>query len=264
MRPIDESPAGYDELSAKARAVLPEILSRVTASRTAITIPSNSTLDSSLLAKKFYVLREGVLTYSNNGRKLLLFEEGDLVCLSYVCGCDSGTIYSDFAVIADEYDYPTFLRELATNSELLENWNTFISYQLSLFVLLVNALSVGESEFNPEMRRFNKGDVIIAEGTMGDEVFTLIEGKADVLHSNVKVGEVLQDEVFGVIGALTNTHRIATVVATQDSLALALHKNKFLDLMTSRPKTVLKLVEDMARTLSSLNQRVVDLSKPNL
>ncbi len=110
------------------------------------------------------------------------------------------------------------------------------------------------------MRNFAPSEVIIKQGTSGDEVYTLLNGHANVIVDGIIVGEVLADEIFGALAALTDMPRTASVVASQNCSVLSIEKDKFIELIQNRPLTVLKMVQDMARTIVDLNKKVVDQS----
>ena len=63
------------------------------------------------------------------------------------------------------------------------------------------------------------------------------------------------------MAGLTGTKRTATVIATASSIVLSLQRDKFIELIKNRPNTVLKLIDDMARKIVSLNERVVELEQ---
>ena len=114
---------------------------------------------------------------------------------------------------------------------------------------------------SPEFRVYKQGDVIIEEDTEGDEVFTLLSGTAKVMIKDIVVGQINRDEIFGVIAALTNTKRTASVIATSDCETVVIKSENFRDLLNTRPDTVYKLIHDMARTIVSSNNMVMDLSQ---
>ena len=131
--------------------------------------------------------------------------------------------------------------------------------QISLFTTICGRLIKAESKAAPKITPYRKGAVIIEQGGEGTEVYTLLEGHADVFRDDVRVGEIAADEIFGAIAALMETPRTATVVATCDSTVLALPKKSFVELIEARPATTLKMVEGMAGAIVSLNERLVGL-----
>ena len=118
-----------------------------------------------------------------------------------------------------------------------------------------------EEEFNPEFRHYDDGDVIIEEGSEGDEVFTLMSGTTKVVSNNVEVGEINKNEIFGAIAALTNTKRTASIVATSNCETIVVKNDNFRGLLAARPDTIEQLISDMARTIISCNERITVLSK---
>jgi CRP-like cAMP-binding protein len=105
------------------------------------------------------------------------------------------------------------------------------------------------------------GDVLIAQGQQGSDVFTLIDGALDVVVDGIKVGHIDHGDIFGVISALADSPRSASIIAAADSLVLKLPREEFLQLMKSRPATVIELIRSMARALVGANDKVVSLSK---
>jgi len=73
------------------------------------------------------------------------------------------------------------------------------------------------------------------------------------------VGDIRRDELFGAIAALTDTPRTATVKADVSCSVLVVPSTSFKALLTSRPDTVTKLIEDMARTIISTNDKILSL-----
>jgi CRP-like cAMP-binding protein len=116
---------------------------------------------------------------------------------------------------------------------------------------------MGDETAPPEVRYFEAGETMIQQGGTNDEVYTLIEGSAEALVDGVKVGDIKSDEIFGAIAAIAGVPRTASVVATSRCMAISLPKGDFLHLLKSRPSTVLRLIQDMARALASANDRVV-------
>lgn len=72
--------------------------------------------------------------------------------------------------------------------------------------------------------------------------------------------EIIRDEIFGAIAALTATVRNANVIATSDCLVMVVPSDRFQSLLASRPEMVTKLIEDMARNIVSSNEQIVNLS----
>lgn len=204
----------------------------------------------------FYVIREGAVGYWKGGSQLFIFEEGDLIGLPAQMPV-GGYFKTDFAVWADVYNLASWREVIAKEKDLTDKWNDFLCSQLSLLTILIGTVAPAGSNFAPKLKRYQEGELIISQGSIEHEVFSLVEGHAEVLKDGVCVGEVLQNEIFGALAALTNSRRTAEVRATKPCLVSALPKDHFLELIKKRPTTVRKLVEDMARAIIALNQQVV-------
>lgn len=61
--------------------------------------------------------------------------------------------------------------------------------------------------------------------------------------------------------ALTNTKRNASIIAASDCETIVVKSDNFKELLSARPDTVQHLINDMARTIVSCNDMILDLSK---
>ncbi|MEJ2360563.1 MAG: cyclic nucleotide-binding domain-containing protein [Gammaproteobacteria bacterium] len=168
---------------------------------------------------------------------------------------------TDFSATVDEYDGAAFINGITADNNKFSTWNKYLSCLLQSYQILMSHFSQQDSSSLPEFRQYNSGDIIIEEGTEGNEVFTLLSGAARVMSEGKEVGIIKRDEIFGAIAALTNTPRNATIVATTDCDTLVAKSENFQSLLLTRPDIVHKLVEDMARTIVTSNQRIIELSK---
>jgi CRP-like cAMP-binding protein len=140
----------------------------------------------------------------------------------------------------------------------LSLWTEYLALQTSLAHSVLSVVLRDEIETVPTIRAVQAGETIIKQGQPADTVYTLIEGKAEVLVDGVKVGEVLRDEIFGALAAFNGGARTASVITTENSLVVSLPLGEFSMLVESRPRLVVKLIQDLARAISALNSRVVD------
>lgn len=257
MYSLVEQAEKFNAVDTKAKETIQKLLRLIKPLASSKMLPrSDDLLAASELSSKIYLLREGKVGCLLEERALYFLDEGDLVC-GETCHPASGMqVLCEFAVVVDEYSRKEFFDALA-DKENRELWHAYLEQHCCLMSLMMSALSKKELVAMPLFHHYSNGDTIVCEGAEGDRVFTLVEGHANVLVKGVKVGEILKDEIFGALAALTDTTRTATVVATEPCMVLALPKEKFIELIDNRPHTVLKLVEDMARTIMSLNQKVV-------
>lgn len=211
-------------------------------------------------AGSIYLLKSGTVSETYAGQIIVNYEEGDLLGVDGLYQAKVTSYQHDFAVIVDEYDGQQFIETITQSAEKSLLLNQYLSCLLQSYQLLMCHFSQQESTISPEFRVYKQGEVIIEENTEGDEVFTLLSGSAKVMVNDTQVGEVRTDEIFGVIAALTNTKRTASVIATADCETIVIKSENFRDLLRSRPDTVQKLIHDMARTIVSSNRKVIELS----
>ncbi|RLU00009.1 MAG: Crp/Fnr family transcriptional regulator [Ketobacter sp.] len=72
----------------------------------------------------------------------------------------------------------------------------------------------------------------------------------------MKVGEVLEDEIFGAMSLLTHSPRTASVVADCRCLVMVVPRHQFETMIKTHPRICMSLMENMARQIVALNQQI--------
>ncbi|MDH5765080.1 MAG: cyclic nucleotide-binding domain-containing protein [Gammaproteobacteria bacterium] len=222
-------------------------------------IPADTEIDCHH-SQSIYLIKEGILKETLDHNVLINHEAGDLVGLDTIAQKKPTRLKTEFAIIVDEYDSGLFLNNIYRDPVRTLALIRFLSSLYHSYQLIACYYNQEVTEFNPEIRQYNKDEIIIEEKATDNEVFTLLSGTADAYVSNTRVGEIKTDEIFGAITALTGTPRTARVIATSDCTVLVVPSENFQDLLKTRPGTVNKLIEDMARTIAASNQKIVELS----
>ncbi len=261
MYTVYDTQTDIKDLAEKLKKISTELLSSLKAGSKSVLIPANTNiLQSNEYKDKFFKISDGTFTYKIKDKTLFIYEENDLVGLEETILNNEASLVSDFAVAIETYSLQDLLNschsDLTQQSKLLE-YNR-LKYQI--LTQIIFDLLKSEVTIMPELNHYKSGDVIIKQNESALEVYTLVEGKAEAFVDDVKVGEINRDEIFGMIAAITNTPRTATVIASENCLALAVPNNKFLDLINNKPHTVLKLLEDMSKLIIELNKKVVGLN----
>lgn len=255
--PYDQS-AAIESFNAHNKALVEKFTKVIESSKTNVSLPAATNLAAGL--NSIYLVREGAIQLWSNDKLILYLDEGDLVT-PYFLSTDLSNIFkTDFAVVVDEYNIAGWELALSKNQELAKMWLTYLATQLALVTHLAGSLIKEELVFHPLVRTFKPGQHIIEQGEKSTDVFTLLDGVAEVLDGGILVGEVLPNEIFGIIAALTGSTRTATIRAKDRCLVASLPKDKFLSLIKSNPMVVEKLVKDMSTKLVAMNQKVVDFS----
>ena len=105
-----------------------------------------------------------------------------------------------------------------------------------------------------ELKTFSKAQPIVRQGEVGNEMFVLIGGKAEVrvnLNGQSRVlRQVTRGDVFGEMGLIRHHNRMADIVATEDVEVLVVNE-RFLGRMQRRyPRIGAKIFLNIAKILS--------------
>jgi hydrophobe/amphiphile efflux-3 (HAE3) family protein len=117
-----------------------------------------------------------------------------------------------------------------------------------------------------ELKSYSKGEAMICQGDMGNDMFVIINGKGEVLHSSEgktwPIRELLRGDVFGEMGLIRHQKRTADVIATEDTSVMVINE-KFLSRLQKRyprigSKIFLNLSIILSTRLHDLTQRAAD------
>ena len=125
-------------------------------------------------------------------------------------------------LLADLYAKPDAPRTPATGAGALPRVPLFSELGREPFMALMGIV---------EPRSFTPGQPLITEGEPGRSSFVLVEGKVDVVRKmdggeRRTLSSLGEGEFFGEIALVSESPRLASVVATQHVLALELHRTK--------------------------------------
>lgn len=262
MYAISSEPGEVKALFDKAKKALNDLFLRIYDGREAVLIPRTDDLfQEEGREGRFFMLSEGNVLWSHEEKDIFVLEPGDILGVAQYFGVEIGRARSEFAVKVFEYEVGEFLSRVEADREAAALWRTFLSCHYSAMTWFVILLMQGEKVFTPHVRSFEEGTVIIEQGSTGTDVYTLLEGGlANVVVDGVKVGEVHENQLFGVFAALTGSRRTATVTAARPCLVVVVSKEEFLDLIRHMPDLALKAMTDMSHAITDLNAKVVTLA----
>ena len=207
-----------------------------------------------------FLILDGNCFMSRNDANIVTCEPGDFIGIEEAKGFPLGKYVLNFAIKCRKFSFHDLQSKILSDPSFASIWNNFLIARSATFGLGILHASPGEKVFEPTILTFQPDETIIIQDSWSTQVFTLLSGHAKVEVDGVQVGEVLADEIFGALAAITDQKRTATVIATKKCMVLSIAKEQFTSLIEARPNTVKKLVEDMARTIVSLNSRVITLS----
>ena len=108
------------------------------------------------------------------------------------------------------------------------------------------------------LRRFDAGEIVLAEGSSTGLLFFLVEGAVAVVKDDVQVATASEPgAVFGELSAFLGTPHTATVRATQPC-AFYIVEDPLVSLEAT-PRLCLHVCELLSRRLDALNKYLVDV-----
>jgi CRP/FNR family transcriptional regulator, cyclic AMP receptor protein len=209
----------------------------------------------------YYVI-SGQILVADSEKELFLYETGDLIFPSQFEQIPNRryryAANSNVKLINIEPD--KLVLELMKSSQATQAWIDLHAIYSYLFTSVIAERTPEAKRATPGFKRFGAGEVIIYENTYTDYVYTLIEGSAIATCDGVKVGEIENEQIFGALSVLTKQKTTASVIAQGVCLVLMVHRDEFSDVIFTHPKLFLSILEDLASTIISLNQKVAELS----
>ncbi len=112
-------------------------------------------------------------------------------------------------------------------------------------------------------RQFEKGQPIIKEGEMGDELFVLFRGSVAVLKNGLPIARLTSGGHFGEMGLVDQAPRSATVTAEEATSAVSIDRDSLLKLMRRDSLLAVKLlwsfVQVLSERLRNTNEALADV-----
>ena len=113
-------------------------------------------------------------------------------------------------------------------------------------------------------RLYQDGEVIIKQGTEGDCLYVIQEGRVAVYDestgSETKVAELGEKEFFGEMGLFEKDVRSATVKALGDAKVLTIDKRNFYSTIQKDPSLAFRLLESMSKRLRRTTKELGELN----
>ncbi len=93
------------------------------------------------------------------------------------------------------------------------------------------------------------GGVVFHEGDEGHEMFGVVEGQVQLQVDGRVIATLGPDDVFGEMALIDHAPRMATAVATTDSVLATIDQHLFLFLVHETPRFALSVMSAMADRL---------------
>lgn len=113
-------------------------------------------------------------------------------------------------------------------------------------------------------RLYSDGEIIIKQGSIGDCLYVIQEGKVGVYDeskgSETKVAELGEKEFFGEMGLFEKDVRSATVRAIGSAKIMTIDKMNFYKTIQKDPSLAFRLLESMSKRLRQTTKDLGELS----
>ncbi len=110
---------------------------------------------------------------------------------------------------------------------------------------------------------YQNGELIIKQGTEGDCLFIIQEGKVEVIAESgdkeIILTELGQGEFFGEMGLFEKDVRSCSVRAVGEARVLTIDRKNFYQTIQKDPSLAFRLLETMSHRIRQTNQKIKEL-----
>ncbi|MDE1463177.1 Crp/Fnr family transcriptional regulator [Spartinivicinus poritis] len=203
-----------------------------------------------------FLICEGKLAGSINQREVFYMQEGDIVGLRQGFSLPKCKYSSKDPIELIPYNRKAFFEHIQADPARQTLLTKYLVGYAAVLADGLSRLTPYSDKPTTGFLQVKAGETIISEGEQADHVFILMTGRAEVYVRGVKVGNIYQDEIFGAMAMFTQEKRSATVIAKDDCTLTAVPKDQFINLIQTHPRVCLNLMENMARRINALNQKL--------
>ena len=111
-----------------------------------------------------------------------------------------------------------------------------------------------------ELKAFPRGEHIIRQGEMGNEMYVVINGAADVVFNangqSRRLGTITRGDVTGEMGLIRHHERMADVIATEDIEVLAVNERFLARIKRRYPRIASEIFFNISKILSDRLEQV--------
>jgi CRP/FNR family cyclic AMP-dependent transcriptional regulator len=110
---------------------------------------------------------------------------------------------------------------------------------------------------DPEYIEISAGEVLFREGDVGEAMYILIAGEAEITISGVFFEKCVPGTFMGELAVIDGTPRYATVTALTDCKFVVVDKKRFHFLVDEAPSFAIDVMRVMAQRIKSCDQRIL-------
>ena len=114
-------------------------------------------------------------------------------------------------------------------------------------------------------RRYRSGERLFARGSVGREVFFIVNGEVQILGTNeagkeITLAHIHAGDTVGEMAAIDGQPRSANVVAVEDTLVAVLEAESFVELLKRNGEISFELLHRLSSMVRKGDERVLELS----
>jgi len=114
--------------------------------------------------------------------------------------------------------------------------------------------------FTGERMTFGAGQEVCHQGDLGDAMYVILGGVADVLidteKGQIRVAELKKNGFFGETAILLAAPRNATTKASESLLTLKISKDMFYSLVAEVPQMAIEVMRELAHRVEETNKKL--------
>ena len=114
--------------------------------------------------------------------------------------------------------------------------------------------------FTSERITFTPGQDVCRQGDMGDAMYVVLTGSADIIIETPsgphKVADLRKNGFFGEIAILLDVPRTATVTVREKLTALKITKEQFFRMVSEFPTMAVEIMRELAHRLDDTNRQL--------
>ncbi len=116
-------------------------------------------------------------------------------------------------------------------------------------------------------KEYRAGEVIVRQGEIGDSMYVIQSGQAEVIQSkegkDVRLAILKEKDIFGEMALFQKETRSATVRALTNVRALTVDRRIFLRRVHEDPSFVFEVLSKMSNRIRDLNTELVKMKSEN-
>ena len=114
--------------------------------------------------------------------------------------------------------------------------------------------------FTGERMTFGTGQEVCHQGDLGEAMYVILGGSADVLidteKGQIRVAELKKNGFFGETAILLAAPRNATIKASESLLTLKISKDMFYSLVAEVPQMAIEVMRELAHRVEETNKKL--------